>query len=310
MIDLYTAATPNGHKASLPFRLVDAALSFIVPQDTKPHLESSASSGGIPEVSLLIEERVVAIHDMRAEADTLSIDRQGFELLRHATSVDDLYDDTAVQSVYERELETFLIEATGADRVQIFDYTRRSDYGEGAPNPEGQRGPAGRVHVDYTVASGPIRAADTLGADEVERILRTGGRIAQVNVWRPIAGPVQSSPLALADARSVGESELVATPRVSQDRIGEIYLIAHAPGQKWYWAPEMERDEVLLIKGWDSLQDGRARFTPHGSFTLPDQSLAPPRESIEARTYLVFEGLTLVGAPRSAPGSSAQADGA
>ena len=147
-------------------------------------LESSASSGGIPEVSLLIEERVVAIHDMRAEADTLSIDRQGFELLRHATSVDDLYDDTAVQSVYERELETFLIEATGADRVQIFDYTRRSDYGEGAPNPEGQRGPAGRVHVDYTVASGPIRAADTLGADEVERILRTGGRIAQVNVWR------------------------------------------------------------------------------------------------------------------------------
>ena len=38
MIDLYTAATPNGHKASLPFRLVDAALSFIVPQDTKPHL--------------------------------------------------------------------------------------------------------------------------------------------------------------------------------------------------------------------------------------------------------------------------------
>ena len=52
----------------------------------------------------------------------------------------------------------------------------------------------------------------------------------------------------------------------------------------------MERDEVMLIKGWDSLDDGRARFTPHGAFQLPVEDLdAPPRESIEARTYLVFE---------------------
>jgi hypothetical protein len=51
----------------------------------------------------------------------------------------------------------------------------------------------------------------------------------------------------------------------------------------------MERDEVILIKGWDSLDDGRARFTPHGAFDLPDSSQLPPRESIEARTYLVFE---------------------
>src|SRR3546814_1160487 len=33
----------------------------------------------------------------------------------------------------------------------------------------------------------------------------------------------------------------------------------------WYYAPAMARDEVLLIKGWDSLDDGRARFTPHRS---------------------------------------------
>ncbi len=52
----------------------------------------------------------------------------------------------------------------------------------------------------------------------------------------------------------------------------------------------MARDEVLLIKGWDSLDDGRARFTPHGAFELPDQDpSAPARESIEIRTYLIFE---------------------
>ncbi|MBT6428531.1 MAG: methyltransferase, partial [Rhodospirillaceae bacterium] len=73
------------------------------------------------------------------------------------------------------------------------------------------------------------------------------------------------------------------------DRIGEIYQLAHGPAQQWYWAPEMDRDEVLLIKGWDSLDDGRAQFTPHGAFSLPDQDpAAPPRESIEVRAYLIF----------------------
>jgi hypothetical protein len=52
----------------------------------------------------------------------------------------------------------------------------------------------------------------------------------------------------------------------------------------------MQRDEVVLIKGWDSLNDGRARFTPHGAFQLPDTAPdAPPRESIESRIFLVFE---------------------
>jgi len=62
---------------------------------------------------------------------------------------------------------------------------------------------------------------------------------------------------------------------------------------KWLKGPgdKVERDEVLLIKGWDSLDDGRTRFTPHGAFQLEDQDPdTPPRESIEVRTYLVFEG--------------------
>jgi hypothetical protein len=52
----------------------------------------------------------------------------------------------------------------------------------------------------------------------------------------------------------------------------------------------MTPDEVLLIKGWDSVQDGRARFTPHGAFDLPDTpDNAAPRESIEVRTLVVIE---------------------
>ncbi len=98
------------------------------------------------------------------------------------------------------------------------------------------------------------------------------------------------SPLALADASSIRPEHLVATDQVFPDRVGEIYQLAYDPAQRWYYAPAMTPDEVLLIKGWDSLNDGRARFTPHGAFELPDTPAdAPARESIEVRTLVVIE---------------------
>jgi hypothetical protein len=269
---------------------VRAPLTFIVPQDSKPYFESSALTGGEAKVFFETEDHSVTIHDMRPLAGELSLDRQGFTLLTLPTAVTDLYDDAAVARDYEAEIIALLKDATGADRVVVFDYTRRSDSADGAANPDGLRGPAGRAHVDYTVASGPHRARDALGTDEVERILSAGGRITQINVWRPISGPVRRSPLALADAESIGAAELIATEQRFPDRVGEIYQVAHAASQRWYWAPEMTRDEVLLIKGWDSLDDGRARFTPHGAFQLPGQDPnIPARESIEVRCYLVHE---------------------
>ena len=281
-------APPSGTTSADDVR---GRLTFIVPQDSKPRFESAALTGGEPRVHFETEVRHVDVRDMRQVADMLSLDREGFLLVPHETAVADLHDDEAVACVYDRELEALLTKVTGADRVAVFDHTRRSDSNEGAANPDGFRGPASRVHVDYTVDSGPRRAADALGADEVDRVLSSGGRIVQINVWRPIRGPVLRTPIALADAGSIRPRELIATDQIFPDRVGEIYQLAHAPDQRWYWAPRMERDEVLLIKGWDSLDDGRARFTPHGAFQLEEQDPdAPPRESIEVRTYLVFEG--------------------
>jgi hypothetical protein len=268
---------------------VNAALTFITPQDTKPVFESSAITGGAPRVFFDTERHTVAIHDMRPFADGFTLDHEGFELLQHET-VANLYDDDAVENVYYPEIEALLRAVTGASRVVIFDATRRSDAGAGAKNRDGLRGPASRVHVDYTAKSGPQRVKDLFGEDEAKRLFDSGARIIQINVWRPIRGPVQRSPLALADASSVAPENLVATDQVFPDRVGEIYHLAHDPAQRWYYAPEMTPDEVLLIKGYDSLTD-RARFTPHGAFDLPDTpESAPPRESIEVRTLVVIEG--------------------
>ncbi len=269
---------------------VTGGLTFIIPQDHKPAFHSAALTGGEPKVFFKTEERTVTIEDMREKAVTLSVEREGFELLNAPTAVADLGDDAAVEGPYYREIEDLLTARFGASRVAIFDATRRSDGGGGATNPDGQRGPARRVHVDYTAKSGPQRVRDVLGEAEAERLFESGARIIQVNVWRPIKGPVKRAPLALADASSIAPQELVATDQVFPGRVGEIYHLAYAPSQKWYYAPDMRTDEVILIKGWDTLDDGRALYTPHGAFDLPDTAPdTPPRESIEVRTLVIIE---------------------
>ena len=269
---------------------VRGTLKFLRPQEGKPVFYSSALTGGEAKQLFDFDEHEVTVADLREFVGDFSIDREGFELLRHETAVEDLYDDEAVDTTYRAEIEALLKQRFGASRVVVFDATRRSDSRQGAANRDGLRGPAGSVHVDYTLKSGPQRVKDFLGAAEAARLEAAGARIVQVNVWRPIRGPVKRSPLALADASSVAPADLVATDQVFPNRVGEIYQLAHHPAQRWYYAPDMTPDEVLLIKGWDSLADGRAQFTPHSAFHLPDETEStPPRESIEVRTLVIIE---------------------
>ncbi len=283
-------ATPQAEKAQLSNSKTQGALSFITRQDEKPVFHSSALTGDVPKIFFKNEEHLVPIGDMREVADSLSVDREGFEIAKHTSQVTDLYDDDAIENEYNPEIEALLKERFGADQVVVFDVTRRSDGGDGAKNPDGLRGPARRVHADYTVKSGPQRVRDILGEAEAERLFKSGAHIIQINVWRPIKGPVQRAPLAVVDSTSLQPDDLVATDQIFPDRVGEIYHLAYSPNQRWYFAPEMTPDEVLFLKGWDSVEDGRTRFNAHGAFELPEMAKdAPPRESIELRTLVIIE---------------------
>ena len=116
-------------------------------------------------------------------------------------------------------------------------------------------------------------------------------RFGSINVWRPIRGPVEDRPLAIAEYNSIDDADLIAAERHYPDgRIGGVYKVRHNPEQRWYYFPFMERDEVVLLKCFDSLTDGTARWTAHGSFADPHRSPdAPPRESIEIRTLIFYD---------------------
>ena len=149
------------------------------------------------------------------------------------------------------------------------------------------RQPANLVHVDQTATSGAARLRVAY-PDEADEFLRR--RVAIVNLWRPIKSPVLDAPLAVCDARSVTPEDLVASELVYRDRRGETYNLVYNPGQRWFYAPEMRADEVLLLKCFDSRDDGAvSRFAPHTAFIDPTAPQdAPPRESIELRTFLIF----------------------
>ena len=114
-------------------------------------------------------------------------------------------------------------------------------------------------------------------------------RFAIVQVWRPIASPLESNPLAMADAASVAPEDLLVAERRYPHRVGQTYRVKYSPRHRWYYFPRMRRDEAIVFKVFDSAKDGRARFTPHTSFDDPSTPAgAPPRQSIEARALAFF----------------------
>lgn len=158
---------------------------------------------------------------------------------------------------------------------------------------------------DYTARSGYTRARQLLlphcSEEEVERALAS--RVAFVNVWHPFgAQPVAADPLALAVWGSFGPADVMTHRLHFAHRVGEIYRARYSPSQRWVYFSGVSRHEAILIKVFDSRDDGvTARFSLHAAFRTREQEAAaqgaplpppPPRESIELRALVLYgEGL-------------------
>ena len=231
------------------------------------------------------ELRSMPIRDGRTLAGELSLDGTGFVLVDHKTKVKNFFDPEELKSVYTPEVERLIRDVSGAARVVMFDHTLRSG-DEGEREAKRVREPVLSAHNDYTEWSGPQRVRDVL-PDEAEGLLKH--RFAIIQVWRAINQPIQSNPLAVADAGSVAFEDFLLAERRYPGRVGQTYRLMYNAKHRWYYFPKMRRDEALVFKVYDSARDGRARFTPHTSFDDPTSPPgAPPRQSIEARALAFF----------------------
>jgi len=263
---------------------VAASMNYLADLSVAPVTYNPPQGTGVPRRVGNYRNFSVRIHDARPIAKDLSLDCQGWTLTRHDTKVVDFYDDAEVRRLYYPEMDALIKRETGASKVVVFDYTlRHAD----RPVERNLRAPVQNVHNDYTEKSGPQRVRELVGEEEAARLLKK--RFAEYNVWRPITGPVKSWPLALVDTQTIAPHDLAACSLVYTDRTGEIYLGVYNPAHRWQYVPDMARNEAILIKCYDSMKDGRARFSLHSAFADPTTPAdAPPRESIEIRAFAFF----------------------
>ena len=265
---------------------IEATLSYFIDTEAMPVTLVGAPGGsdqrlggGKPD-----PHRVV-IRNGRIETDRFALERNGFCFVHHDTEVADFFDEDEVRRVYYPEMAALVEAESGAARVEVFDHTLRTA-DDALRETQKIRDVVRRVHNDYTEWSGPQRVRTFL-PEEADELL--GRRFAVIQVWRPIRRPVESWPLAIADARSLSPADMVVTERRYEDRIGQTSAITYNPAHRWYWFPQMRPDEALVFKVYDSLKDGRARFTAHTAFEDPNTPPhARPRESIEIRTLAFF----------------------
>jgi len=264
---------------------VEASITFTDKAGGKPISESVVLNGPVRQLSGRYEDKVVPIHNAWPIRERLRLEQDGFMLASHPTRMRDFLDVNELRRVYYGEIERLVKRESGAKRVVIFDHTIRSG------DPSRQEGlklrePVKVAHNDYTERSGPQRVRDLL-PDEAEELLK--GRVAVIQVWQPIGRPIERDPLAICDAQSIAPDDLITAERRHPNRVGEIYHLAHNPAQRWFYFPHLPPDQAIVFKCYDSMTDGRSRFTAHTSFDDPTSPPdAPPRESIEMRTLAFF----------------------
>jgi hypothetical protein len=151
------------------------------------------------------------------------LDQHGFVLVRTPTAVKNFYDEQEVREVYYPEIDLLVKAATGAIKVVLFAHHVRSR-AKAYKGIKGVREPSGAVHNDHTIKSGLEHVHEFVDPAEVEQ--RLAIRFAELNIWRPIS-PVRSTPLAVCDARSIAQSDLVPTKLKH-----EVYMVAFDPAHR------------------------------------------------------------------------------
>jgi len=231
----------------------------------------------------------VNLEDARPLNDGLEPDVNGFRVYDHRSAFASTASKPQLERDYLAEMSDFLRDLTGAREVRphrsslILRNTERSPrLAEGYP-------PARFAHLDFTPRS---HASFLEVSEQDDGPIAPYNRVAILQTWRAISAPPQDTTLAMCDPRSVPESDTfvmdsVLGPEVFPTCFFESRLCRVNPEHKWYYYPELTKDEVLVFKGYDS-DPTKCGDVMHTAFDVPGVPAdAEPRRSVEAR-FLAF----------------------
>lgn len=276
-----TTLTASQDPSYIPRGPVEATMNFFRdPEDgSKPHNYVEKPPAGQPQRNFGATEIKLTVQDIRDRESEFYLDKDAFQAVKGIPSEEkDFTDDEHIKAVYYPEVVKLLLDnVPGAHKVTLFDHTVRRS------NPDAPRAPVTRVHVDQTARSTEWRVK-LHDPEEAEELLK--GRYRIINVWRPLNGPVQASPLGFASADTTEDHDLVPVEHRYPHRTGETAAVRHNKGQQFYYWSGMQNDERLFLKCYDS-KDGVGQRVPHTAFVDPrTPEGARGRESIEVRALV------------------------
>ncbi|WP_341957783.1 CmcJ/NvfI family oxidoreductase [Pseudomonas sp. RC10] len=274
------------HQPNLGPASVVGELNYLLDDGVRPVNYTWPQPDGQPQRTGTLQPTRVDIHNARLLKTEPLLDAQGFQRVEQASAVADPEDEAQVVQQYYAEADALLRAQTGAVKTVIFDHTIRVD--QPGREAAGLREPVRYVHNDQTERSAIRRVRDHLPAEEAEQRLQK--RFAIINLWRPIGGPIFTTPLALCDASTMDAEDFIPSDLVYRDKVGETFSIRANPNHRWYYYPQLRPEEALLLKIYDSRTDLIARAGAHTAFDDPTTPPnAPPRRSIELRALVFFE---------------------
>ena len=276
------AANPGWQTTGLPF--FDTRMNFSGPVRGRARIDVPNWSN----TNMALQPYDLRIHDARIIADTLSLDREGFTLIRHDCGITDAFDVDADGPAYHSEVARLLAEVTGASFVlpQGKGLIKRSMAGT-----ETETGPSRWVHMDYTTAAAHKWVGWIEGWEGLP--LRHYPRFAVYQTWRCLTPPPVDNTITFCDASSLSTDDCIvfdACLREPYDEPGNSFESQFAmfnPAQRWYYFSDLVPGEVIVFKGFDS-DPARYAQPPHDSADLPGPDTAP-RVSVEARFFAFFE---------------------
>jgi len=271
---------------------VEATINYVSAMTARPKFHAQEHGRD----NLIFDPHRVTITDARQLRDAPTLEREGLTIADHASDIRDFRDTAEVRAKYPREIERLIVELTGAVRAKMLGggglvrYTERSPYYKTGMNTQPARFP----HVDFTPNTSPGLSANVFGAGPEK--LEPGQRLVGYNIWRVVSEPPQDVPLAVVDARTVAREDLLPADGVYDEGDDpskwwelEAYLLRHNPAHRWLYYRDMRPDEVLIFRGYGNEKTWRPGV-PHSAFDDPTcPPGAPPRMSIEARVYAVYD---------------------
>jgi hypothetical protein len=273
---------------------VEATIDYLTP-DSKINRRYVAPGAELNTGSYA--PHAVFIRNGRPVHRALGLDTHGFVLAMQPSLVANFRDKMEVDAVYSAEVERIVKTLTGADLVALLGYVLRTS---GTTSSEVQP-PASEVHVDMSTDRAVRLAAATYEKNFAGR--PAFSRFIASSLWRAFSQPPQDWPLAVCDGRSVGDDEGVPNVMVrlaelpdpdhipehceDEEKLPAASVFHFSPKHRWWYFPDMTRDEILLVKFHDS-DHSKAWRTPHTSFRDPRVQNAASRESIEFRTIAYY----------------------